>query len=59
MVGVESKANYRIDMQEKIQSIFSGMDSNCDGVISRDEFMEYCQHTDRYLSLAKAPKSML
>ena len=49
MVGPECQTTTkeRLDMLQKVQSIFSSMDSNSDGVISREEFMQYCHHTNR------------
>ena len=44
MVGAETETRYRTEMVERI---FNRMDSDCDGMISRDEFLEYCHQTNR------------
>ena len=44
MVGAEPETRYRTEM---VEGIFSRMDSDCDGLISQTEFLEYCHHTNR------------
>ena len=44
MVGAESETRYRT---ERVERIFCRMDSDCDGMISRTEFLEYCHQTNR------------
>ena len=44
MVGAEPETRYRTEMAERI---FCRMDSDCDGMISQEEFLEYCHQTNR------------
>ena len=44
LVGAEAERRTRLQTVEKV---FSGMDSDRDGLVSRDEFLEYCSRNNR------------
>lgn len=44
LVGAEAERRTRLQTVEKV---FTGMDSDRDGMVSRDEFLEYCSNNNR------------
>ena len=44
LVGAEAERRARLQTVEKV---FTGMDSDRDGMVSRDEFLEYCSRNNR------------
>ena len=56
MVGAESETRYRMEMVERI---FSRMDTDCDGMISRSEFLEYCHQTNRSPYFGRARSKLI
>ena len=45
LVGAEAERRARLQTVEKV---FTGMDSDRDGMVSRDEFLEYCSRNNRW-----------
>ena len=45
LVGAEAERRTRLQTVEKV---FTGMDSDRDGMVSRDEFLEYCSSNNRW-----------
>ena len=44
LVGAEAERRARLQTVEKV---FTGMDSDRDGMVSRDEFLDYCSRNNR------------